>query len=236
MSVLGKIFTAIRGGAREVGEAIVDKNSIRIFEQEIKDAEEKISQAKRDLADVLAKEMQAGRKIENFIKDIEKHEGFVHAALEKGNEELAMEIAQKIAEFQGELAIQQKAQSSFSAHTTRLKTMIKKTVKALADMNRQLVMVKTTESVQKATTAITNNYTSGSSTLLKAKDSLDRIQQRQADLDDRLAAGEQLQDEFGGKDLEAKMKDAGIIDGGNQASSILEQLKAKRKPSGKGAA
>ena len=40
MSVLNKVFTAIRGGAREVGESIVDANSVRIFEQEIKDAEE----------------------------------------------------------------------------------------------------------------------------------------------------------------------------------------------------
>jgi phage shock protein A len=37
MAILKKIFTAIRGGAREVGESIVDANSVRIFEQEIKD-------------------------------------------------------------------------------------------------------------------------------------------------------------------------------------------------------
>ena len=38
MSVLKKIMTAVRGGAREVGELIVDANGTRIFEQEIKDA------------------------------------------------------------------------------------------------------------------------------------------------------------------------------------------------------
>ena len=38
MSVFKKIMTALRGGAREAGEAIVDANGIRIFEQEIKDA------------------------------------------------------------------------------------------------------------------------------------------------------------------------------------------------------
>ena len=35
MSILKKLFTAVRGGAREAGEAIVDANGIRIFEQEI---------------------------------------------------------------------------------------------------------------------------------------------------------------------------------------------------------
>jgi|UPI000373158D phage shock protein A len=229
MSILEKIFTAIRGGAREVGESIVDKNSIRIFDQEIKDAENKLEQAKRDLTDVMAKEMQADRKVKALTADIEKHEGFAAQALEQGNEDLAMEIAQKIVELQGELADQQKAQRSFAAHVERLKGMIKQTGKTLTDMKRQLVMVKTTESVQQATTAINNNYATGTSKLLTAKESLDRIKQRQQDLDDRLAAGEALKGEFSGSDLEAKMKAAGIGgEGDAQAQDILAKLKAKK--------
>ncbi len=61
MSVLKKIMTAIRGGAREVGELIVDQNGTRIFEQEIKDAQEHLHKAKQDLTDVMAKQMQSAR-------------------------------------------------------------------------------------------------------------------------------------------------------------------------------
>lgn len=228
MSVLNKIFTAIRGGAREAGEAIVDKNSVRIFEQEIKDAEGHLEKAKRDLTDVMAKEMQAARKIETVQKDIEKHEGYVASALEKDDEALALEIAQKIAELQSELEIQHKAKTSFATHTDRLKGMIKTTTKALTDMQRQLVMVKTTDSVQKATSAITNNYASGSSKLLTAKESLDRIKQRQEDHEDRMAAGEVLAGDFDGDDLDKKMKEAGIIQDDNKAQDILAKLKAKK--------
>lgn len=228
MSVLRKIFTAIRGGAREVGESIVDSNSIRIFEQEIKDAESELEKGKRDLTAVMAQEMQASRKIESLQKELEKHESFASQALEKGNEELALEIAQKMAELQSELEIQQKAQASFASHIERLKAMIKKTTKALTDMQRQLTMVKTTESVQKATTAISNNYASGSSKLLSAKESLDRIKQKQQDLDDRMAAGEILSHELNGNDLDTKLKDAGIIKEDNKAKDILEKLKSKQ--------
>jgi phage shock protein A len=228
MSILKKIFTAIRAGAREVGEGIVDSNSVRIFEQEIKDAETQLDKAKRDLTEVMAKEMQAARKVQSLQQDVTKHETYASQAIDKGNDELALEIAQKIAEIQGELAIQQKAQASFGAHTERLKAMIKKTSKALADMQRQLVMVKMTDSVQKATTAITNNYASGSSKLLTAKESLDRIKQKQQDLDDRIAAGETLASEFNGGDLEAKMKEAGIVEDDNKAQDILAKLKAKK--------
>jgi len=229
MALFEKIFTAIRGGAREMGEAIVDKNGVRIFEQEIKDAETALDKAKQDLTEVMAKEMQASRKIENLNADIKKHEEYVASALAKNNEELAMEVAQKIADFQSELDIQKKAQESFSAHVVRLKGLIKQTNKALADMQRQLVMVKATQNVQKATTAITQNYASGTSKLLTAKESLDRIKHKQQDLEDRLKAGEALQGEFEGKDLEEKLKKAGIVKTDDKAQEILAAIKAKNK-------
>lgn len=228
MSLFKKILTAIRGGAREVGESIVDKNSIRIFEQEIKESEIELGKAKRDLTDVMAKEIQASRAVERLNSDVKKHEEYASQAMAKGNEDLALEIAQKIVDLQSELAMQQKSQSDFAAHTKRLKDMIKKTGSALSDMKRQLVMVKTTESVQKATSAITQNYASGSSKLLTAKESLDRIKKKQTDLEDRLAAGEALEEEFNVKGLDEKMKEAGIIEGGNKAQDILDKLKLKK--------
>ncbi len=228
MSLIEKIFTAIRGGARELGESIVDQNSVRIFEQEIKDADFALDKAKRDLTEVMAKEMQAARKVESLAQDVKKHEGYATQALDKGDETLALEIAQKIAEIQGEHDIQRKAQVSFAAHADRLKGLIKQTAKSLADMQRQLVMVKTTESVQKATTAITANYAAGTSKLLTAKESLDRIKVRQDDLEDRLKAGEALQNEFNGADLEKKLRESGIVEDGSKAKDILAALKAKK--------
>jgi len=54
MSIFKKIMTAIRGGASEAGEAIIDANATRIFEQEIRDAENHLTKAKRDLTGVMA--------------------------------------------------------------------------------------------------------------------------------------------------------------------------------------
>ncbi|TAE33806.1 MAG: PspA/IM30 family protein [Alphaproteobacteria bacterium] len=228
MSLLTKIFTALRGGARELGETIVDHNGVRIFEQEIKDAETALDKAKRDLTEVMAQEMQVSRKIESLSTDVAKHEDYAAKALEQGNEALALDIAQKIADIQSELDIQKQAQANFAAHVTRLKNLIKQTSKALADMQRQLVMVKTTQNVQKATTAITQNYASGSSKLLTAKESLDRIKVKQQNMEDRLKAGELLQSEFDGQDLEKKLKEAGIVQGDHKAQEILANLKAKK--------
>ena len=97
MSVLKKIMTAIRGGAREVGELVVDANGTRIFEQEINDAQTHLRKAKQDLTEVMAKQMQASRKAEATKASISEHEGYVAQALDKDDEALALEIAEKIA-------------------------------------------------------------------------------------------------------------------------------------------
>lgn len=228
MSLITKILTAFRGGARQLGEAIVDKNSIRILEQEIKDGENALSQAKQDLTEVMAKEMQASRKIESLSVEIKKHEDYATQALTQNNEPLALEVAQKIADLQEALKTQKEARDRFAAHGDRLKTMLKKTSQSLNEMQNHLVMVRTTQNVQKAVTAMTQNYASGSSKLLNAKESLDRIKQRQQDLEDRLAAGEILQEDFSGKDLETKLKESGILKSEDKAQEILAALKSKQ--------
>jgi phage shock protein A len=228
MSILKKIMTAVRGGAREVGELVVDANGTRIFEQEIKDAQTHLNKAKHDLTDVMAKQMQAGRQVESLKKEIEEHEGFAVQALEKGNEELALEIAEKIATLEQDLSDQQEVHKSFSTHASRLKDLVKKTERQIKEYDRQLTMVKTTESVQKASAAITDNFSSTNSKILGAKDSLDRIKKRQQDNFDRLAAAEELEAENSEKGLQDKMKEAGIGETSTTANSVLDRIKAKQ--------
>ncbi|MCE9789560.1 PspA/IM30 family protein [Shewanella chilikensis] len=228
MGILNKILTAFRGGANEVGQSIVDANSTRIFEQEIRDAEKHLTKAKRELTDVMAKEMQASREIDRIKRAVAEHEGYATQALEKGNETLALEVAEKIAQLEMELAEQQTANDSFSAHAARLKDLVKKTERQLADYQRQLSMVKTTESVQKATASITDSFASSNSKLLNAKDSLERIKARQQQFDDRLKAAENLEAENGDQSLKSKLAEAGIGEQKSNANDVLERLKAKK--------
>jgi len=228
MSLMKKIFTAIRGGAREAGEAIVDANSIRILEQEIKDAEHHVAKARQDLTAVMAKEMQANREIEGLQKQISEYEGYAINALNKSDESLATEIAEKIAGLEAELTAQQEIKTSFSANAERLKELLKKTERQLAEYKRQLVMVKTTDSVQKATSAISDNFTNSNSKMMSATESLERIRAKQKEFDDKLKAAEALDAEDSDASLEAKMKQAGIGPQTTSASSVLERIRAKK--------
>ncbi|MGJ8694315.1 MAG: PspA/IM30 family protein [Thalassotalea sp.] len=229
MSIFKKIMTAIRGGATEVGEAIVDSNATRIFEQEIRDAENHLTKAKRDLTGVMAQQMAASRDVDRIKREVTEHEGYVNQALDKGDETLALAVAEKIAALEGELVTQQQALDSFAGNAERLKELVKKSERQIGEYKRQLSMVKTTESVQKATSAITDNFSSSNSKLLNAKDSLERIKAKQQKFDDQMKAAEVLESENSDNSLEAKLKEAGIGQADASANSVLERLKAKKK-------
>jgi len=228
MSIFKKIMTAFRGGASEVGEAIVDANATRIFEQEIRDAENHLTKAKRDLTEVMAQQMAANREVERLTREVSEHEGYAAQALEKGNEALALQVAEKIASLETELSTQQQSLTSYEANANRLKELVRKSERQLSEHKRQLSMVKTTERVQKATSAITDNFSASNSKLLNAKDSLERIKAKQQKFDDQMKAAEVLEAESGDGALEAQLKAAGIGQADNSANSVLDRIKAKQ--------
>jgi phage shock protein A len=229
MSIFKKIMTAIRGGASEAGEAIIDANATRIFEQEIRDAENHLTKAKRDLTGVMAEQMSTKREVDRLQREITEHEGYATQALDKGDETLALAVAEKIATLESTFADQQQAHDSFSGNAERLKELVKKSERQVAEHKRQLSMVKTTESVQKATSAITDNFSSSTSKLLSAKDSLERIKAKQQKFDDKMKAAELLESENSDTSLQAQLKAAGIGSQDNSANSVLDRLKAKQK-------
>jgi phage shock protein A len=229
MEFFKKLITAIRGGSREIGEAIIDSQGIRIYEQEIEDAKYAIKQAEEDLTGVMAKEMQAGREIERLEGEVTSYEKKALELLEKGEEALATEVAGKIAELEAELENQKQAKSRFAEHVIKVKEMIQQTHAKIRDHEREIAMVKTTENVQKATQSISQHMDGGTSKMVAAKESLERIKQRQQDSSDRMSAGEALRAELSGATLEEKLKAAGVGDSEDRQKAVLARLKAKQQ-------
>lgn len=229
-SVFDKLWTALRGGAREIGDAIVDANGIRIFEQEIKDATDNIATAKRSLTEVMARKMQAARKVAELGDAITQNERFATQALQQNNETLALEVAGKIAGLENDRNEQTAIVTRLDHQIEQLKAHIKKAEKLIADHERELAIVRTTESVQKATEQVVENVAANNSVLNSARESLERIKKRQELKQDQMAAGELLDSELGDQGLDAKLEAAGIKGAKADAAAILARLKAA-KPS-----
>ncbi|GHT96672.1 phage shock protein A [Betaproteobacteria bacterium] len=228
MGVIGKIVTLLRGSARELGDSIVDANGARIYEQEVLDARNAIAKAKGELAGVMAKEMQSAREIERVRAEIERLEKLAVEALDKDKAELAEEVAAKIAEQEAELEAQTQSHANYAVQVSRLKDLIKTSEARIREHEREVQIAKTTESVYKATQAISENIGSTGSKLVSARESLDRIKKRHEDLADRMTAAETLDKEFGVKALEAKLAEAGIGENSQRKEKVMERIRARQ--------
>jgi len=228
MNILSKLLTALRGAATETGEAIVDAQGIRILEQEIRDAKSHLEQAKENLTEVIAEQMAVKRKVDSLKASIEEHEGYAVQALEKNDEALALEVAEKVASLTNELDTQTAVLESLNSNIGVLKQTISTTERNIQGMERELTLVKTTESVNKANEAVATRFSGSESALRSATESLERIKAKQQKRADQLQAALDLQDEENGENLHAKLQEAGIVTKKATAASILERLKAER--------
>lgn len=89
MTVWSKLLSALRGGANEVGEAIVDSQALRILDQEIRDADVELRKSREALASIMARHRLAQERVEKGAAQVAEYEQYAIKALEAGNEELA---------------------------------------------------------------------------------------------------------------------------------------------------
>lgn len=229
MSIFKKLLTAVRGGATEAGEAIIDSQAIRILEQELRDSKQALNDAKTGLTSIMAEKMGVERKVKNLHEKIREHESYAIAAMNKGDESLALDVANKIAEFEHELTIQQGILNGYESKVTSLKKMIRQSERNIQAMDREVSVVKTTAKVQQANDLASAKFSGSTSSLRSATDSLERIKARQQKHEDQAAAALDLESESSGDDLQTRLKNAGIVDSESSGSSILERLKKQKE-------
>lgn len=150
-------------------------------------------------------------------------------ALDKGDENLANEIAEKIADLENELEAQQSVLDGYNASLTQLKQTIRNTERNIKSMQREISVVKTTEKVQEASSAAAAKFSGSNTALRSATDSLERIKKRQQQRSDQMTAAMQMQQEESGDDLQDKLRKAGIVKGNASSNAVLERLRAKRR-------
>lgn len=228
MAILAKMFTAMRGGATEAGQAIVDGQALRILDQEMRDAEKELNGAKTQLTEVMAQRKGVEREVERLKGAVAEHEDYAAKALDKADEALATDVCERIAGFEDELKLQEQAFAQYDQGVNQLKRSIKSTERNINAMKRQVSMVKATEKVQKASAAASARFSGSTSSMSSATDSLERIKKRQQDRSDRMEAAAQLAGDEEGGDLEARLKEAGIVSSGPGASDVMARIRAKR--------
>ncbi len=228
MSIWAKVATAVRGGVSEAGEAIIDNQALRILDQEIRDADNGLGKSKEALTTIIAKRKLADKKVAGLKSSLTEYEGYAMQALDKGDETLAVEIAEKIAGFEAELAGEEGVAASFLSSESQLRKAVSQTEANLKRLKQQVDTVKATETVQKAQAAVAARHSGTGSSMRSALDSLDRLKAKQAERAAKFEAASELAESTEEVSLEDKLKAAGIVDGGSSGGDVLARLKAKR--------
>ncbi len=226
MDVLTKVVTAIRGGLTEVGEAIVDKQALRILEQEIRDAAEELDQSKDALASMIARQKLSEEKIARLQASIEENEAYAVKALEKADEALARDLAGKVADLEAKLNSEHEIHDSYRNSANKQRAAIAKAEKDVRYMKNQLDTLKATENVQRAEAAVSERHSGTSSKLRTAMESLERIKEKQALTDAQAAAAHEIAAEEHDKSIEQRLIDAGIK-GGTKTDDVFDRIKQK---------
>ena len=229
MGVLKDLMQAVRGGANEVGEAIVDANAIRILEQEIRDAESAIASAKQSLTRMKSSEIGLKRDLSTLGADIADYEQKAIAALDAGEEALATEVAERIAELEGERDDKAGEQAALNEEVNKIHAMIKARERTIQKNKRELDKVRTVQELQRATESVSRNFAATGSKGHRVSQALDRVKAKQQNWQDRMEAGEWLESQEGVDDIDAKLKAKGIgASGASAGSDVLARLKARQ--------
>jgi phage shock protein A len=228
MSIWAKVATAVRGGVSEAGEAIVDKQALRILDQEIRDADSELGRSKEALTGIIAKRKLADKKVDSLKSSLTEYEGYAMKALDKDDDGLAVEIAEKIAGLETELLGEEGLAKAFSESEGQLRKTVGQTEANLKRLKQQIDTVKATESVQRSQAAVAARHSGAGSGMGSALDSLERLKSKQAERAAKFEAASELAESTEEVSLDAKLKAAGIVDGGASGGDVLARLKAKR--------
>ena len=213
MSVWKKLFTAIKGGANEAAESIADNQALRILDQEIREAKQELRRSDEALVSIVAKRKLSQQKVDGFQAGIEEYEGHARTAMEKGQQDLALECAQKVANLRNEQQAEQSYLDQFIHSEQSMRTNIAQAKDKLRQLEQQVDVVKANEAVQKAQSAVSATNVGANAKMHTAVESLERIKQRQAEKSAQLEAAAEMAAEQSGSSLDKKLAEAGISQG-----------------------
>lgn len=226
MSVWRKLITAVKGGATEAAQTIVDSQAIRILEQEIREAKDELRKSDHARTQILAKCKLAQQKVDSLQGSIEQYEAHARRAVET-DRQLALDCAQKVADLKAEQASEQQFLDQFRQSEKQLANNINQAKANLKRLEQQVDMVKATESVQKAQVAVSSRHLGANSKMKTATESLQRIQEKQNLRNAELQAAEELAADESTDDLEKRLAAAGIKGSTNSADDELSRILGK---------
>jgi phage shock protein A len=237
--IVTKLWTAIRGAANEAGEIAVDANATRILDQEIRDADSELRQARDGLASLMAKQTIEQSHFTEKEAKLAEYSGYLRQLLsnqkaaEQGGQAkeaakqgaLAAEVAGKYAELEAAMKASNSVIAEYEKSIVVLRQKIAAGESSLRTLKQRADTVKAKQHVINASAAVAAAHSGTDTHMRSALDSLERIEKRQEENLARIDAANSLAADATGEALEERLKTAGIIPNAQAAGDVLARFK-----------
>lgn len=225
MSILRDIFTAIKGGANEVGEAVVDSQAMRILEQEIREADEGINKAKIQLRNLKSKEIKLQRQLNSLKDDEAQYTKKAKECKEAEKLDLARECAEKVMELRESIGSLESEYQMLKTSVDNIYGAIKQRENKIEKNRNELEKAKTISELNKVKSAVASAMPTNDSSAKRVNRALDRVKRQEEEFNDKQSADSWFADQESGGDLDAKLKDAGVGGQGKKSTDdFLDSL------------
>lgn len=227
-----KVFTILRGTAYEAAEHITDANALTILRQQIRDSTHSIRSCKCTLANAIAQQQRENAHLDKLTRKIADLECRIVGALEGGDDQLALQGAEALAELEEELANSQAAQQVFQDQIDGQRAQLREAQSILRELQRGERLAAACQASQRIATVDTG----ASHTALKAaQDTLLRLRERQQQERHRAEAMMRIEQSDDADEIANKLARAGfgkpIRHSGKEVLARLKAKNAKAKSS-----
>ena len=228
--------TLMRGSAHDAAQSTLDRNALRLLDQQIRDGRSQVASAKKAVAIAMAQSAREQAALQSTSVKIADLEARARAALGKGEEALAREAAEAIANLEVERAASREAGETFEREIARLKQRLSQGEARLRELERGQRIAAAKEKAQKLSDAggliAPNAQSLTQASLGEAEATLKRLQDRQAEHEEASEALVALDAEADPEDIAERLSEAGC---GRPlrttAEDVLARLKAEAEPS-----
>lgn len=227
MNVWSKLLTAVRGGVNDFGEGLADSQALRILDQEIREADEELKKSREALASMMARQKMTDATIKNLDAKITEYEGYALKALDKGDEVLGLEVAEKIVDLEVERTDEADRTAEIAESVASIRKSIVQAENNIKRLKQQVDTVRAAESVQRAQLTVARRQGGSDAKLQTALESLERIKKRQERTSAQISAYNVLETEAEDNELDDKLRAAGIIGERASAESVLTRIRDK---------
>ena len=221
-----KLWTALRGAQNEALERAVDGQSIRILEQELREAGSHLRRATMEMTALMGREIAAERALKEGHERAASQEIMIKRALAADQQQLAEQGAALLGETLQSNDQHRATLANCRGQIARLRQATESTERRLAQMRRELTHAKSIAAVQAAEGALVQGTRSCASALQAAEETLERIKQMQGSGADEIEAARRLAEDKDGTSFTRAMERAGLTDPNpHSPQALLGRLK-----------